>query len=291
MSCMIRNVKISFVCNQNQARSQILDAVFSQILQESNCQSFGLIAKENNPLPQVIHHIFADWGLSPIGRYAKNMNLHWDEIEDGDLIVAMTTFIATEARTMGFKGEIIDLQLEAARLGIEVVDPQLMLRRQCGFELAKYIKVAFSALENRGYIRNTGKVTALMPENEGSIEKAIALSLSPKFEDSKILYGDLVAPRTDLFKTKLAPTTWYKFNKENSEFEVEQTENQYRILRPLHAIMNPSMIYLSMSWLSFIQRVQNSHLLIITPPVRNPSGLLAESFLAAISATDIQSVS
>jgi hypothetical protein len=70
-------------------------------------------------------------GLDSDGRSAKNMGLHWDEIQSMDLIMAATNFIADQVSEKGFKGQIINLESEAALLGIEVVDPQLMPRRQC----------------------------------------------------------------------------------------------------------------------------------------------------------------
>jgi hypothetical protein len=94
-------------------------------------QSFGLIAQESTPLPLVIDSIFKDMGLDSEGRFAKNMGLHWDEIKTADSVIAVSTLIADEVVSMGFTGQLVNLESEAALLGIEVVDPQLMPRRQC----------------------------------------------------------------------------------------------------------------------------------------------------------------
>ena len=76
------SIRSIFICNQNQARSQFLSAVFSKILSTHSFKSFGLIAYENTPLPLVIDSIFKDMGLDSEGRFAKNMGQHWDEIQN-----------------------------------------------------------------------------------------------------------------------------------------------------------------------------------------------------------------
>ena len=68
-------LKSAFICNQNQARSQVLSAVFSELFAPHIFLSFGLIAMENTPLPMVVNSVFEDWRLDPAGRFARNMGL------------------------------------------------------------------------------------------------------------------------------------------------------------------------------------------------------------------------
>ena len=279
-----------FICNQNQARSQFLSAVFSKILPTHSFQSFGLIAEESTPLPLVIDSIFKDMGLDSEGRFAKNMGQHWDEIQNSDLVIAVTTFIAEEVIGMGFTGQLVDLEKEAALLGIELVDPQHMPRRQCAFELAKYLKVAYSGMQRLGYIQNQQTITALIPEGESAIGKAVELALANKHQESIIIYGDLVAPRNDLFDKYLGSSIKYRFNGSTFCIDSASTENLREILLPAHAMMWPSKIYLGTAWLHFFEQIEEKEIILITPPMQTKKGMMAESYLAALSASEVQIV-
>jgi len=279
-----------FICNQNLARSQLLSAVFSKILPMHSFQSFGLIAQEGTPLPLVIDSVFKDMGLDSEGRFAKNMGLHWDEIKTADLVIAITTLIADEITTMGFKGQLINLEYEADLLGIAVVDPQLMQRRQCAFELAKYLKVAYSALQRLGYIQTSRTIKALIPEKESSIRNALDLGMAEKSKDSVIIYGDLVAPQNDLFNGHVKSSAKYQFSGANFSIDSASSEHPPEVLLPSHAVMWPSRIYFNSAWFDFIEQTKAKEIILITPPMQSRNGVVAESYLAALNATEVRLV-
>ena len=283
-------LKSAFICNQNQARSQVLSAVFSELFAPHIFLSFGLIAQENTPLPMVVNSIFDDWRLNPAGRFARNMGLHQDEILHLDLVLAVTTFIAEEVTNMGFTGKILDLELEAALLGIDLTDPQLMPARQSAFELAKYLKVAFSAFQKLKVVPNTQKVKALIPERESSIGAALDLAVKSKEKDSIIVYGDLVAPRIDLIIDHLGPATKYRFHEDVFEVQPSSTGLPSKLFVPAHSMMWPASAYIGPSWSRFLANIDSEVITLITPPLKNRSGMVAESYLAALSASEIQIV-
>jgi len=280
-------VRITFICNQNQARSQFLSAIFSQLLSAHNFESFGLIAQEGTQLPLVIDSVFKDMGLDPVGRFARNMGMHWDEIQRADIVIAVTRLIADEVVSRGFTGQLIDLEIEAAKLGIELVDPQFMPRRQCAFELTKYLKVAFSALQQRGYIQNSQIIKAFIPEKETSISNALELGMAEKNKDSVIIYGDLVAPRNDLFDKYLGSSAKYRFNGSTFSIDLTASENSREILLPSHAVIWPCRVYLSTAWFNLFEQTQVKEIILITPPMQTKKGMMAESYLAALQASEI----
>jgi protein-tyrosine-phosphatase len=283
-------MRIVFICNQNQARSQILSAAFSRIFLQHNFESYGLIAQESTPLPLVIDSIFKDMGLDSEGRFAKNMGLHWDEIKTADLVIAVTALIADEVVSMGFTGQLVNLEYEAALLGIAVVDPQFMPRRQCAFELAKYLKVAYSALQRLGYIQTSRTIKALIPEKESSISNALDLGMAEKSKDSVIIYGDLVAPQNDLFNRHVESSAKYQFNGATFSIDWASSENPPELLLPSHAVMLPSRIYFNSVWFDFIEQTKAKEIILITPPMQSRNGVVAESYLAALSASEVRLV-
>lgn len=283
-------MKLTFICNQNQARSQVLSSVFAPLLTNFETTSFGLIAREGTPLPIVIESVFHYWGFDPSGRFAKNMGLHWDEIQGMSIIVAVTSFIAQEVRARGFRGEILDLEQEADRLGITLVDPQLMPRRQCAFELAKYLKVCVSAFQRTGVIKKGSKIVAYMPEEETAIEKAVAMALAQAKGGSSVLFGDLIAPVSPLVLESSAALGRFKVDETNSSVELVNSPQGIGIFLPKSAARRPAEIYLSRSWQEFVLKIDTESLIIVTPPQNNSTGRLAESYLAALYADEIQLV-
>ncbi len=283
-------LKSAFICNQNQARSQVLSAVFSKLFAPHIFLSFGLIARENTPLPMVVNSVFDYWRLNPAGRFARNMGLHQDEILELDLVIAVTTFIAEEVASMGFTGKILDLEREAVSLGIDLVDPQLMPARQCAFELAKYLKVAFSAFKKLKVVPDAQRIKALIPEQESSIGAALDLAAKSKKKDSTIVYADLVAPRIDLIFNHLGPATKYRFHENIFELQPSTTGSPSKLLAPAHSVMWPASAYLGSSWTRFLANIDSEEITLITPPLKNRSGMVAESYLAALSASEVQIV-
>lgn len=280
----------AFICNQNQARSQILSAAFSKLAPSHIFQSFGIIAREKTPLPVVIDSVFKEWGLESDGRFARNMGIHWDEILDFNVVLAVTTFIAEEVTNLGFTGRIVDLELEARLLGIDVMDPQLMPRRQCAFELAKYLVVAHSALQNLNFIPIPQKFKALIPDRESSTKSALEFAISSSGDDSVIVYADLVAPKVDLATKYFQSASKYRLNE--SRFEVAESPNGMppRILIPANSVFWPSRTYLSSAWRNFLGQITAGEIVVITPPLENKSGKVPESYLATLGASEIHVV-
>lgn len=288
-SCVQRNVnhKIAFVCNQNLARSQVLSAVFAGLLQNCNFDSFGLIAKENTPLPIVIESVFTDLGLATSGRVAKNMGLHRDDILGQDVILAVTSFIAEELINMGFTGRLVDLEKEASLVGIVLQDPQLMPRRECAFELSKYLRVAFSSLRKLGYFPNFLGIRAIIPGTESQIGKAFELSKLSRSESSTIIYADFIAPRQDLAKSNFYSFAEFGFRESFREVLLKQGNNSSNIFLPAHAVSSAAKMYLSAGWLQLIERLSTNLVTLITPPLQTDSGMTPETYLAALTATEV----
>ena len=283
-------MKIAIVCNQNQARSQVLTSVFTSLLPNCEFKSFGLIAREGTPLPIVIESIFQDWGLEPSGCFAKNLGLHWNEIQDMQVVVAATSFIAEEVKGLGFRGLILDLEREATLLGISVTDPQLMPRRQCAFELAKYLKVAVSAFQRIGVLKKGPRIFALLPESEKEIEKAFARALDQEKVGSSVLFGDLIAPPGPLALGSNTAFSRFTVNESTKSVNFLASPERIGIYLPASAVMNPAKVYLSTSWHEFMLNIATESLIIITPPQKNATGKLAESYLCALYADEIWAV-
>ena len=280
-------MKIAIVCNQNQARSQVLSSVFASLLANCEFKSFGLIAREGTSLPIVIESVFNDWGLDPSDRFAKNMGLHWDEIRDMEIIIAVTSFIAEEVKAAGYRGELLDLEQEASLFGISVIDPQLMPRRQCAFELAKYLKVAISAFQRIGLVKKGSKIFALMPESEKEIDKALAMALKHGEVGSSVLFGDLIAPPSPLALESTTSINRFKVNESTASVDFLASPKGPGIYLPKSAVMNPAKVYLGASWHEFILNIATESLFIVTPPQKNATGKLAESYLSALYADEI----
>ncbi len=280
-------MKLAFICNQNQARSQVLSAVFAKILPSWKVSSFGLIAQEGTPLPLVIESIFHDWGLESEGRFARNLQFNWDELIELDLAVAVTSLIAEEVRALGFRGAILDLECEASRLGIQVVDPQLMPRRQCAFELAKYLKVAVTALQGIGLIKRGPQILALIPETERAIDKAFEMALNEVALNSTLLFADLIAPGRALPPSNDSNILQFKVEEKTSVITIHGPNKDARMYLPKSTSMRPSRVYLSGSWQDFIFQIPTKSLTIITPPARNSTGRISDSYLAALYADKI----
>ena len=283
-------MKIAFICNQNQARSQVLGSVFAALLPNDEFNSFGLIASEGTPLPLIIEAVFLEWGFDPRERSAKNMGLHWDEIREMHIVVAVTSFIAEEVRASGYTGEILDLEREANRLGIAITDPQLMPRRQCAFEMAKYIKVAVSALQGMGVIKRSTNILALIPENEAAIEKATSMAFSPENVGTSVLLGDLIAPYGSAYLRDRDAVARFKVEESSSLVEMVSWPEGPGIYLPKSAALHPARVYLSKYWQDFVLGIATESLIIVTPPQKNARGKLAESYLCALYANEIQVV-
>jgi protein-tyrosine-phosphatase len=283
-------MNFAFICNRNQARSQILSACFTKLLPEHNFESFGLIAHENESLPVVVNAVFEDWGLDSRFRKARNMNVHWDEIQKLDFIVAVTSFIAVEVRNLGFSGVILDLEAEAEIFGIEVRDPQLMSRNQCAFELAKYLKLSFTVFRKYGFIQESKKIRALIPENESLILPAINRAFTEVDSDSIILYGDLLAPKGGVFKHSPMLVSGYSYKASASAFEISGGSDYLELLVPAHAVMQPAQLYLSKAWFGLFEQINQREVILITPPSRSHSRFVPESFLAALQADELEIV-
>ena len=283
-------MKMAFICNQNQARSQVLSSVFASLLPSCEFSSFGLIAREGTPLPIVIESVFHDWGLDPGGRFAKNMGAHWDEIQDVEVVVAFTSFIAEEVKAAGFRGVIVDLEQESNRLEIAVMDPQLMPRRQCAFELAKYLKVAVSVFQGIGALKKSPHILALIPENEDAINKTVTIALAESKSGSSVMFGDLIAPVSSLPLELSANIRRFRVDESAPSVELLGSARGLGIYLPKSAAMKPARVYLSESWQSFILKIASERLIIVTPPQKNATGKLAESYLSALYADEIRVV-
>ena len=275
-------MKIGFVCNQNLARSQVLSGFFSRILPTHSFFSFGLIAQENLSLPVTVELIMDEWGLNSYGRHARNLNLHWGAVKDLDLIFALTTSIAEHIQQLGFSGGIFDIAQHAEELGINVFDPQLMPRRQVAYELAKYLKVSVSAFRKLGLLTPFPESKAYLPETDLQVDQAIELAIAESKRAIPILLADLVAPSSSRGGPWEIPSRDFSTHSRTRVFDLLESTQQARLFKPVRASMNPSRDYLSANWLNFLEELGSVGLILITPPIRNSSGMIPESYLAAL---------
>jgi protein-tyrosine-phosphatase len=284
-------MKVNFVCNLNQARSQVLHAVIKQLHPELQVDSFGVIATEGAPLPLVIESILEEWGLPRLKKTAKNLILHQAEVLESDLVVCMTDFIETELRILGFKGQIVNLEKLADSAGIALLDPQLMRRSQCAYELSKYIHVAQSSLQNVGVLPTSPISKAFIPQTEASIPKAFELALAECDDTTCVLYADLIAPRNDLHLPASLECVRYRIDSKTSEGYLEKLPSPPMVFLPSNSIFLPSKFYISKMWTDFLSGVNAKKLFLITPPLESGFRMIQESYLAARGAGEIRVVS
>jgi hypothetical protein len=165
-----------------------------------------------------------------------------------------------------------------------------MPRRQCAFELAKYVKVAVSALQGIGAIKRSTNILALIPENESAIEKATSMALSHENVGKTVLLGDLIAPPSSVYLKNREPVARFKVEESTSSIEVASSLEDRGVYLPKAAALHPASVYLSKYWQEFVLGIASESLIIITPPQKNATGRLAESYLCALYANEIQVV-
>jgi len=287
----IDGMRIGFVCNQNLARSQVMCQYFSQQLPDDTLTSYGLIAQEGSPLPKVIKSVLEEWGLDSGSLVAKNVFKHLNELVACDLIFAMSSFITETLISSGFTGQLINIETESARLGIQLNDPQLMPQKRCSFELAKYLFVAQAAMQ-RVAIRNGKKtIKAIIPESERSLLNAAKVALTERKAESVIIYSDFVAPQNDLFLNSNLQVSKIIYSAKHNSFTITDPETNPIVVIPSHAEVEPSKLYLSKSWFGFRSELSGRDLILLTPPLASGSTFLHQSFLAALCADEVQIVS
>jgi hypothetical protein len=154
--------------------------------------------------------------------------------------------------------------------------------------LAKHLLVTFSALNRLELIHTSTTIKALMPENESLISKALEIGIAEGSKDSTIIYGDIVAPRNDIFIG--FPSLKYRLVGESFIVDPHESKNQIRLLLPAHAVLWPSKTYLSRGWLELLQSQKKQDVLLITPPLSDSKGFIAESYLCALGASQIHIV-
>ena len=96
-----------------------------------------------------------------------------------------------------------------------------------------------------------------------------------------------MAPRNDLFDKYLGSSMKYRFNGSTFSIDSASTESSREILMPAHAVMWPSKIYISTTWLHFFEQIEQKEIILITPPMQTTKGMMAESYLAALQASEI----
>jgi hypothetical protein len=114
--------------------------------------------------------------------------------------------------------------------------------------------------------------------------------MAEKSKESVIIYADLVAPRNDLLNRYVGTSAKYQFDGVTFGIDLASIVNPLAILVPAHAVMWPSKIYLSSAWLDFIELIQFKEITLITPPMQSRNGMVAESYLSALSASEIRLV-
>jgi protein-tyrosine-phosphatase len=280
-------MNIAFVCNQNLARSRVLSAFFSKLLPHHAFSSYGVIAIEGRRHVRIINSISRKWELPISGGGARSVSAHQNEILACDVIFAVSQFICSYIRDLGFTGTIVDLEFEASKLGIELHDPQLISQSRCEME---YLKVAYSSFIDLKLLA-AFKFTAIMPTTEVSNENV--LSLLNKIDDPKtVLYGDMIAPvrlSSNLNRTSVSK---YRFNQKSKIIECPDLVafSDCHFLMPSHPVLAPHLLYLSGTWSTFLASLDSENLFLISPPMRKSQGVVPESFLSVLGAREIRSI-
>lgn len=283
-------MKIAFVCNQNLARSRVLSAFFSKLLPNQTFSSFGIIAVEGRRNVGIIDSILGKWDLPISGCGARSVSAHQDELLTYDVIFAVSQLISSYIRDLGFRGTIVDLELEASKLGISLHDPQLISQSRCELEIAKYLKVAFSSFIDLKLVEAL-RFTALMPTTEAS--HGNVLSHVNKIEAPKtVVYADLIAPVRLLSNQNVTNVSKYSFNQKTNilEFTGPNSTEETQILIPSHPVPAPHLLYLSGTWTKFLASLDSKNLFLISPPLRKSHGVVPESFLSVLGAREIRSI-
>jgi protein-tyrosine-phosphatase len=281
-------MKIAFVCNQNLARSRVLAAYFSKILPQHSFSSFGIIAQEGRSNAEVINSILGKWELPNLDEGAKNINTHRKELMACDIVVSISEFISSYVTDLGFKGVIVDLELESVKLGLTLVDPQLISQSRCELELAKYLKVAYTGLVNLDLVTKF-RFTALIPVDEKSVEIALSVAIKnglPKV----ILYADLIAPVKIALEISDVEYSKYKFNAKLNLIEHDDwpSSDLATFIYPSHPTAMPHHLYLSNAWFQFLASLDSDELCVVTPPLTKSHGVVPESLLSALGAREIK---
>ena len=134
------------------------------------------------------------------------------------------------------------------------------------------------------------KIKALIPENESLIPEALRLALLEKTPTGSVVYGDIVAPRFDIFSELTNQTTEFKVNSRISHIEPISSGESTQIYIPSSAAMWPARTYLAQSWRDLLTLMPPGDLTVITPPRTNSAGNLTESYLAALYSSEIQTI-
>ena len=283
-------IQIRFVCNQNLARSQILSAYFGSVFPEFDVNSYGLIAKEFSNLPRIVLELFELWGLPSYGKGAKNLYAHMSETNEETLFVCVSTFISDEIRSTGFKGQIIDLEINSREFGLELRDPQLMNRSECGVELAKYIFVAFRSFARVGLLPPSPVIKAFIPSSNSKIKDTIIHALNT-FPQAVCVFGDVVAPIQNKEAFAEFSPSIFEVESRSSLIPSQTFTTGASLLFPSNMALSPARVYLSDSWSNFFIQDPRVPIVLVTPPLRVNMGGCAESFLAALPAAEIEVVS
>ena len=107
---------------------------------------------------------------------------------------------------------------------------------------------------------------------------------------SSVLLGDLSAPVSPLVLDSHTPLSRFKVNEATSSVDLLVSPEWPGILLPTSAAMNPAKVYLGKPWLEFMLKIATESLIIVTPPEKNTTGRLAESYLAALYAHEVRMV-
>jgi len=281
-------MKIAFVCNQNLARSRVLAAFFSKLLPSHTFSSFGIIAIEGRANVGIIDSVLGKWELPISEGGARSVSAHQDELFSFDIVFTVSNFISSHIRDLGFPGVIVNLELEAFKLGMQLHDPQLISQSRCELELAKYLKVAYSSFIDLKLLEAFG-FTALITTTEKSqanISDHLNEYMSPKI----VIYADMIAPVKLTLDQIGSRFSKFSLNQKSKTIEVADfiRTNETHVLIPSHPISVPHLLYLSDIWNAFLSSMDSENLFVITPPLRKSRGVVPESFLSVLGARGIR---
>jgi protein-tyrosine-phosphatase len=281
---------ITFVCNQNLARSQVLSSVFSKLYPEHEFQSAGLIAIEGNELPLVVQEIFQDWGLPLTSQKARNLIHNFSQVRKSDIIFSINESISREIHALGFTGTLVQLDEVAKQLGLILKDPQLMPRQKCATELAKYIRVVGFVFRTQFLVHISKPITALTPETELNRSQTLEVALTNYYSNSTIIMADFLVPQIDLLSGLSVQTSMFDINSHTSEIRIRSSGGLREFLIPANPALWPARTYLSYSWRKFCEQGSQRLTTIITPPSHSGLKEIAESHLSAVFADRVEVV-
>ncbi|CAN2214169.1 hypothetical protein MCEMRE185_01064 [Candidatus Nanopelagicaceae bacterium] len=274
-------MKISILCNLNQARSPFGQAVLEHFFPEQIIQSAGIAAVDSTDTCVEVRLIAEEWKLPSVKPQSESIYTWKDHIVNSSLVIIAESSMEVPVRLLGFNGPCIsldDLRIDATFIP---TDPLELSFQKFNLELAK---VAYCSVQvMRIYLNQTNQnqILTVIPESEEDTAYAYAYSkLEQKITGGVIIDADFRAPASRGY---------------SSDFDVEylDVENFEKVdlskigprtvLVPAREYGKPESILISNGWKSFLEKLSEiMPVYLISAPRQTEGKKLVDSYLCAI---------